>query len=54
MHGETGDKGVTGLDGKQGPPGNSNKCIIGKASENLIGMVQICYIHTYNVKFVVN
>ena len=54
MHGETGNKGVTGLDGKQGPPGNNNKCTIGKASENLIGMVQTCYIHTYNVKFVVN
>ena len=36
--GEIGSKGVTGSDGKQGPPGSNAKCIIGKTSDNLIGM----------------
>ena len=38
LHGEIGSKGVTGSDGKQGPPGSNTKCIIGRTSDNLIGM----------------
>ena len=38
LHGEMGNKGVTGLDGKQGPPGNETKCILGRTSQNLTGM----------------
>ena len=38
LHGEMGNKGVTGLDGKKGPPGNETKCILGRTSQNLTGM----------------
>ena len=36
--GKAGSKGGIGLDGKQGPPGENTDCIIGRTSNNLIGM----------------
>ena len=37
---------MTGLDGKQGPPGNNSECILGTESESLIGMLINVYITT--------
>ena len=33
-----GIKGVIGPDGKQGPPGDNAKCILGNRTQYLIGM----------------
>ena len=41
-----GRKGLIGLDGKQGPPGNNSECILGTESESLIGMLINLYITT--------
>ena len=38
LTGDTGSKGETGSDGVQGPPGNNTDCIIGKGTQNLVGM----------------
>jgi len=45
-----GSKGITGLDGKKGPPGNNVTCFLGRESEshNVIGKCKLINAHSYN------
>ena len=47
LQGEIGSKGITGLYGRRGPPGDNIHCIIGEKSTKLIGM-QVNNEHGYN------